>query len=66
VLVFVSLWLAALLLAGAAAAWRSFAWTAEAFRRSGRSIAPLDARTIGEHEVGRPGEWPSTGASGSL
>ncbi|HEU0237216.1 MAG TPA: hypothetical protein VFR14_12325 [Candidatus Limnocylindrales bacterium] len=63
---FVGLWLAALLLAGAGTAWRSYAWTAEAARAGRRSSPALGARTIGEPEVGRPGEWPSPDASGSL
>lgn len=64
--IFVGLWFAALLLAGAGTAWRSYAWTAEAARVERRSARVPDARTIGEPEVGRPGEWPSAGTSGSL
>ena len=63
---FVGLWFAALLLAGAGTAWRSHAWTAEASRADRRPAGAIRARTIGEPEVGRPGEWPSPDASGSL
>jgi hypothetical protein len=73
---FVVLWLGALVLTGAAAAWRAYAWTAEAYRAEGAEEAlegppsvrdsARDARTIGEADVGRPGEWSSTGTSGSL
>ena len=62
---FVGLWFAALVLAGAGTAWRSYAWTAEASRTQWRSAA-RGARTIGERNLGRPGEWPSPDASGSL
>jgi hypothetical protein len=63
---FVSLWFSALLLTGAAATLRSFAWTAETYRPVPAAEPGLDARTIGEPRSGRPGEWPTTGASGSL
>ena len=63
---FVCLWLAALLFAGAVTAWRSFAWTAEAFRSDRASEAVPTGGTIGDRDVGRPGEWPTTDVSGSL
>jgi len=64
--VFVCLWFAALLLAGAATSLRSFAWTAETYRPVPVPAArPVD-RTIGDAGAGRPGEWPSAGASGRL
>ena len=63
---FVALWLSALLLSGAAATLRSFAWTAETYRPVEAAEPVLDPRTIGDPRAGRPGEWPTTGASGSL
>jgi hypothetical protein len=64
--VFVGLWLSALVLSGAVTAWRSFAWTAEGFRSTRAPGSVLIGGTIGGRGVGRPGEWPSTDASGSL
>jgi hypothetical protein len=63
---FVVLWLVALVLAGAVTAWRSFAWTAEAIRPTIAPHAVPSGGTIGGRDAGRPGEWPSADASGSL
>jgi hypothetical protein len=56
-LVFVATWLAALLVAGLTAAWRSAAWTVDAVRTRG---------TFGALADGSTGEWKRSEASGSL
>jgi hypothetical protein len=63
---FVVLWLLALVLAGAVTAWRAFAWTAEAIMPTPAPRAVPRGGTIGDRDAGRPGEWPSADASGSL
>lgn len=63
---FIVLWLLALVIAGAVTAWRSFAWTAEAILPTPAPDVVPSGGTIGGRDAGRPGEWPSADASGSL
>lgn len=71
VVVFVALWIGGLALIAGVVTWRSHAWSFEWLRhavRRGRVAAPSDGvdMTIGGAEQPRPGEWPSSGASGRL
>jgi hypothetical protein len=67
----VGVWLAGLLLASAATAWRSVVWTAEAARHdSPRAatgpVSELSGGTFGDAARRRPGDWSSSDSSGRL
>ena len=67
----VAVWLAGLLLASVATAWRSAAWTAEATRgdlrrREAGRPSEAAAGTFGDGAHRRPGDWSSSDSSGRL
>jgi hypothetical protein len=71
VVVFVAVWSGGLVMTGAAAAWRSHAWTAEWLRRHVPAIPPSAsgqqvAGTIGGTDLHSRGDWSAPGSSGTL
>jgi hypothetical protein len=71
VVLFVAIWSGGLVIAGAAVAFRSHAWTAEWLRRHVPRASPIkadvvDVGTIGPSDQHRRGDWSSSGPSGTV